>query len=188
MKRVFAVLILAGCGPIPEPADSDSDSDTVVTTGSDSDSDTDPTFIGAQDCDWVGTWVMTQPRCDASPFPSWFESYDTTTMVMEHNVTRGCDVTFTFDKIGSCKETETWYILEDPGAATWTIDSRGISECDPQACTFAAADAPCEIGGRDSDQEVQVNDNQPGVLDFTFLATYAAPGCNGALRLKFERQ
>jgi hypothetical protein len=50
------------------------------------------------------------------------------------------------------------------------------------------ADGPCEVGARDNDTEVQVDDTMEGVLDFTFLATYAAPSCDGALRLKFERQ
>ena len=90
--------------------------------------------------------------------------------------------------IQACTETESWYILEDPGAATWNIDSRGISTCDPEGCQFAVADGPCEVGARDNDTEVQVDDTMEGVLDFTFLATYAAPSCDGALRLKFERQ
>ena len=186
-RATLAALILSGCIQQQGATDSDSDSDPVVTE-TDTDTDTDTTFIGAQDCDWAGTWLMTQPRCDAANFPQWLESYDTTTLVMTHNRTRGCDATFTLDKVGVCKETEEWYILEEPGNPTWTVDAKGIIECDPEACQFADADGACEIGARTSDMEAQVDDTIDGVLDFTFLATYAAPSCNGALRLKFERQ
>jgi len=184
---ILALMLFSGCLRVPESQDSDSDSDSM-TTDSDSDTDTENTFVGAQDCDWAGTWLMTEPRCDTAIFSQWFTSYDTTTLVLEHNVTRGCDATFTLSKPGECVETETWYILEDPGNPTWNIDSRGISSCDPDACQFAPSDDPCEVGGRDNDTEVQVNDAVDGVLDFTFLAAYAAPSCDGALRLKFERQ
>jgi len=186
-QAILTWMLMTGCLRVPEPLETDvfGGTDAYVT---DSDTDTETTFVGAQDCDWVGTWLMTQPRCDATAFNAWFDSYDTTTLIMEHNVTRGCDVTFTLTKLGACTETESWYILEDPGAATWNIDSRGISTCDPEGCQFAVADGPCEVGARDNDTEVQVDDTMEGVLDFTFLATYAAPSCDGALRLKFERQ
>jgi len=184
---ILMLVLFSGCLRVPDSLDSDSDSDSDAYD-TDSDTDTEPTFIGAQDCDWAGTWLMTQPRCDAAAFSQWFDSYDTTTMVMEHNITRGCDVTFTLSKVGACTETESWYVLEDLGNSTWNIDSKGIVECDPGACQFADADAPCEVGARDNDVEVQVNDAMDGVLDFTFLVAYAAPACDGALRLKFERQ
>jgi hypothetical protein len=170
----------------PTPVDSDSDSDP--TTLDTSTTDTETTFVGAQDCDWEGTWLMTQPRCDAAPFSQWFDTYDTTILVMTHNRTRGCDATFTLDKPGTCTETEEWYILEDPGNITWDVKSSGIIECAPESCKFYPQDGECILGARASDQVPQVNDSVDGVLEFTFLSTYAAPQCAGALRLKFERQ
>ncbi len=142
----------------------------------------------AEDCPWVGTWIVDQTLCGMDPYDDWFTYYDEVRMDIVHGQIRGCDIVATWAN-SNCSGSGTWFADPDPGDKEVEILSDGITDCSPPDCQFAGTDSPCTMGERATEITALVDQRLgSGRLMFTHLGAFAAPTCSDAFSMRFLKQ
>ena len=144
--RIAVLLLTLGCGGKP------GDTATTVTSAppppsGETGTPTFPTTPTGDACAYAGQWELSRLTCDGIDVTAdWQAVVDSTTLLVSDSPSGNCFVEV-INAATYCEEREE-YEAEPVSGDLWGVVSFGVTSCNPLACTFSKADAPCATGDR----------------------------------------
>lgn len=127
----------------------------------------------AADCPWVGTWTLSEVKCGAFAYPTFYDVYTGGNLVITQSAVSGCDVTATLES-SACRQTEGWTFSAPVGTSV-DVTRNGVTVCDPSGC--AHGDTPCTVGANALAAQSLAIDDSTGSLSARGLFQEIATTC-----------
>ncbi len=126
------------------------------------------------DCEWVGTRTLSEVKCGAFDYPTFFDTYTGATLTVSQGAATGCEVVATLTS-ATCSQTESWSFAVPVGVEA-ELTRNGVSSCDPAGCSHGGT--ACTVGANVVPAEtVTLDDSAPGTLTAKGLFPETGPTC-----------
>jgi hypothetical protein len=128
----------------------------------------------ATDCAFAGSWVLSDVKCGAFPYPTFYDTYMGATMTITQDPAGGCDVVAKLTS-ETCAQIESWD-LGPPAGTDVEVTRNGVTECRPADCSHG--ETACTVGANIAPPEtVLMQVIQPYTMSAVGLFAETAPTC-----------